>query len=165
MSAETITIDAPLDSVEPESIQTDPLPSSPRHFFSGVRGKARTVKPAPAPRRRASKIDIKAGMIDLYTTLGFGIAMAPSKPSATDPTQSVTMVVGQSIVANAESCAIAWERLAKENPAIRMALERMLTVSAFGAVIMAHAPILIVAVQASGQALPAFPKPPSESTA
>ena len=166
MSTETITIDAPLDSA-PESVDTfaDPLPKSPRRFFSAARGKTREPKPAPVPRRRASKIDLKAGMIDLYTTIGFGVSVIPSKPSLIEPSHSVTMDIGQSIAGNAEACAVAWERLAKENPAVRRALETMLTVSAFGAVVMAHAPILIIAAQASGQNLPGFPKPPAEATA
>lgn len=44
---------------------------------------------------------------------------------------------------NAENCARAWDELAKANPQVRKTLRTLTQGTAWGAVIMAHAPILI----------------------
>ncbi len=52
-------------------------------------------------------------------------------------------VCGMAIVQSAPKCAEALEQLARENPAVRRALMAMVETSVWGAVIAAHAPILL----------------------
>jgi hypothetical protein len=52
-------------------------------------------------------------------------------------------VCGPAIAESAEQCAQAWDDLAQKNPAVRRALRSMLQVSAVGAVVSAHLPIMI----------------------
>ena len=50
---------------------------------------------------------------------------------------------GRLIIENAENCARAMDKLAAENPAVRKALTKLMTGSAVGGVIIAHAPIIM----------------------
>lgn len=52
--------------------------------------------------------------------------------------------IGSTITENAEACAKAWDDLAAKNPAVRRALNALLQGSAWSAVIIAHAPIMLV---------------------
>lgn len=107
-----------------------------------------TDKAPRAPRRApAKRIDIKAGMTQLYTMAGLAVSMVPTQ-------SPVPQAVGLQMGAQAEQCAAAWEQLAKENPRVREALEQLLTVSSVGVLIAAHAPIVTAGAAAAG-ALPA----------
>lgn len=52
--------------------------------------------------------------------------------------------IGTTITENAESCAKAWDDLAAKNVEVRRALNTLLQGSAWSAVIIAHAPIMLV---------------------
>lgn len=73
---------------------------------------------------------LKPALANMYS--GIGMAIMPFDPSC-----------GRVILENAESCAESLDELAKTNPAVRRALISLVTTSAWGTVIMAHAPILM----------------------
>lgn len=50
---------------------------------------------------------------------------------------------GTVILENAEKCAEALDELAYQNESVRRVLDALVTTSAFGAVVMAHAPIIV----------------------
>lgn len=93
-------------------------------------------KPMPSMAPSA----LRQGLIDFYQ--GVAIVAMPFKPQ-----------LAMSISAQAEACADAWIELSKTNPAIKRFLIGLVTTSATGALIMAHAPILIAAAMAF---VPAF---------
>lgn len=92
-------------------------------------------------RSRRKTVDIKAGMTDLYANVGLGVALIPGKPLEGSPL-TTTQAVSATILESAEKCGEAWALVADENPAVKAQLERLLTASAWSAVIAAHLPIL-----------------------
>ncbi len=83
-------------------------------------------KPAPAmPRGGLAK-----PLTDIYVSLG--MVMMPFDPSC-----------AKIIIEQAPACAEALDEMAKQNPAVRRILISLVTTSAWGKVIMAHAPILM----------------------
>jgi hypothetical protein len=86
----------------------------------------RKARPVPAMPRGG----LKPALAQMYT--GIGMAVMPFDPAC-----------GRVVIENAESCAAALDELAKTNPAVRRVLLSLVTTSAWGAVIMAHAPILM----------------------
>ncbi len=115
----------------------DGLPSG------SAEAKAADAAKGKQPRtRRSSKISdatLKEKLTEFYVLVGMGV-MAKPKYQRT----------AMSIVAQAEPCADAWMTLAKENKAIRTVLERMITVSTVGTLLMAHAPIILSLTVDSG---------------
>lgn len=85
--------------------------------------KTRTMPPMP-------RGGLKPALTQMYT--GIGMAVMPFDPAC-----------GRVIIENAETCAASLDELAKTNPAVRRVLISLVTTSAWGAVIMAHAPILM----------------------
>jgi len=87
----------------------------------------KTTKPVPPKPRPGTLVK---PLTDLYTSVG-------------------TMLIpfdqpcGMAIVNCAEDCARALENLARENPAVRRALLRLVETSVWGQVIAAHAPIFV----------------------
>lgn len=137
----------------------------------------RTDKPAGAAKasttrvRRAAppKVDIGARITDIYLMAGGALMMVPSPPAqgvapqwmeAADgsrvqaPGPSITRMVGSSVIDNAPALGEAWSKVADENPQVREAIERLLTVSVWGALITAHLPIAIAAGVAAGAVPP-----------
>jgi hypothetical protein len=92
---------------------------------SGEKKPRRTAELKPMPRG-----GLKPALAQMYT--GLGIAVMPFDPSC-----------GRVIIENADKCAESLDELAKTNPAVRNVLISLVTTSAWGAVIMAHAPILM----------------------
>ena len=84
--------------------------------------------PIPDTKKRAS--NLQKNLQDMYVMLGIGIA----------PFDEQTATV---ILDNSERCASSLDDLAKKNPAVKRALEGLMTTSAYGAVIAAHLPILV----------------------
>lgn len=82
-----------------------------------------SVKPMP-------KGGLKPALAQMYA--GVGMAVMPFDPAC-----------GRVVLENAERCAESLDELAKTNPAVRNLLISLVTTSAWGAVIMAHAPILM----------------------
>jgi hypothetical protein len=102
-------------------------PRTPR----AAREKARASIPKP---RSGSLVK---PLTDLYTSIG--VMLAPF-----DPACSV------SVIENAESCAIALENLARENEAVRRAILALTQTSAWGGVLIAHMPILLMVITHHG---------------
>lgn len=147
----------PAEGERPEQTDPHPEPAKPLGRRRGrPRGDASETKPGRrtyAPRR-VKTAPIGERVSQLYTMAGMAVAMIPAGPSAVDPDTTVTQAIGLAVATSADACGAAWQKLAEDNPRVRAALERMLTVSSFGELIAAHVPILIVAGLVSG-ALPA----------
>lgn len=122
-----------------------PLPPVSEPTFSVIQGdKPETPKDsAPKRGRGRPRLDPKAeaaastpykpgvisqGLTGLYGQLGMMLGMI-------DPH------CGQAIIANAEVMAQSLEKLAKDNPAVREWLTRLVTTSVIGEVIAAHMPV------------------------
>jgi len=96
------------------------------------------AKKAPAARGRKPKVDVppskKGEFVDditmFYTTIGMGVALKDQQ-------------CGTAIVQSAPGIAEAWDKLAESNPAVRKALRTLTKSTAIGAVIAAHAPVLM----------------------
>lgn len=96
--------------------------------------KTRQTRERKAPRAAAAKPLPKGGLKPALAQMyaGVGMAVMPFDPSC-----------GRVILENAETCAESLDELAKTNTAVRNLLISLVTTSAWGAVIMAHAPILM----------------------
>lgn len=91
------------------------------------------------PRARTPKVDrakplprggLRGPLTNLYT--GIGMSVMPFDPGC-----------GRIIIENADKCAEALDELSKTNTAVRNFLISLCTTSAWGAVVMAHAPIVM----------------------
>lgn len=87
----------------------------------------------PKPREGA----LVKPLTELYVTIGI-------TTMAFDP------VCGQAIVANAEACAKSLDTLARENPAVRRAILALVQTSAWGGVVAAHLPLLLMVAMHHG---------------
>lgn len=106
--------------------------SAPR---SGAkRGERRSRKERPARETRRDipypRGGFRGPLTNVYT--GIGMTVMPFDPGC-----------GRIIIENAEKCAESLDELARTNPAVRRVLMSLITTSAWGAVIMAHAPIMM----------------------
>lgn len=144
------------EGVEGRVLDTPPAKPK-RRSRSGTSGAERARRrkdagsaPDKAPRTRTiRRAPIEARMTGLYTTAGVGLSMAGT---ATD--NAPLAAAGAAMVETAAACGKAWGDLAKDNPRVADALERMLTVSTAGALLAAHVPIALAAANAAGK-LPA----------
>jgi hypothetical protein len=121
-----------VDSISAESKLT-PNPKAGRERKRWWESKPRAEKKSRGknkPMPTMPRGGLKPALTQLYT--GFALAVMPFDPSC-----------GKIILENAERCAESLDDLAKTNPAVRRALLSLVTTSAWGAVIMAHAPILM----------------------
>lgn len=91
-------------------------------------------KPAP-PKPREGQL-VKP-LTDMYTSVG--LMLAPF-----DQACSVAFID------NAENCARAMEKLARENESVRRVINAMMSTSAWGGVIAAHLPILLMVMMHHG---------------
>lgn len=91
----------------------------------GYQRKTRTRK-APPPNVPGQFVE---SLVGLYGTIG--LAVAPFSPE-----------VGRTILQQAEPCAEALDKAAQENESLRRVLKAVTATSVWGAVIMAHAPIV-----------------------
>jgi hypothetical protein len=99
---------------------------TPKNEKRKSRREEKKSRPMPAMPRGG----LKSALENVYT--GMGMALMPFDPSC-----------GRIIIESAPKCAEALDDLAKTNPAVRRLLISLVTTSAWGAVIMAHAPILM----------------------
>lgn len=97
---------------------------------SGKKTRTGKAKSAPGPAPAMPRGGLKGPLTNVYT--GIGMSVMPFDPSC-----------GRMIIENAEKCASALDELARTNPAVRRVLLSLVTTSAWGAVVMAHAPILM----------------------
>lgn len=58
--------------------------------------------------------------------------------------------IGIAVIENAEDCGEAWDDLARTNPRVRALLMKLISGGAWGAVLMAHLPILLAIVMKDG---------------
>lgn len=100
--------------------------SKPKAENTGRKTRERREKPMPVMPRGGLKPQLE----NFY--MGMGLAVMPFDPTC-----------AKLIMENAGPCAEAMDEWAKTNPAIRRALIQLVTVSAAGKVLMAHAPILM----------------------
>lgn len=97
---------------------------------SSVKG-TRTPRPRKTAQAKAlPKGGLKGPLSQLY--IGIGMSVMPFDPSC-----------GRIIIENADKCAEALDELSKTNTAVRNFLIGLCTTSAWGAVLMAHAPIVM----------------------
>lgn len=88
--------------------------------------RSKTSRPVPP----MPKGGLKPALENMYT--GIGMSIMPFDPGC-----------GRIIIENASACAESLDELAKTNQAVRRILISLVTTSAWGAVIMAHAPIVM----------------------
>lgn len=105
-----------------------PEPTSPGGGKGrGKRGRAREPRPTPPKPRPGSLVK---PLTELYEGIGGALVLF-------DP------VCGTAVIESAPKCAEAVENLARENEAVRRVISRMLETSAWGGVLIAHAPIIL----------------------
>lgn len=177
----TLPLPTTLPELPPEPADVAPAPAPPADALPTAkpprgRGRSRArsgdaakpTTPARSRAKRAPAVNIAQGMTDLYVQTGAVIAAIPSGPAvavtpdvaallsdAGQDRPTVTQAIGVAIVTSGPAAGDALAKLAEDNPRIREALERMLTVSAFAGVLAAHLPIIAAAGLATG-ALPPF---------
>lgn len=123
--------------LQPETVPTNEAPPSfeaPRKpsFWDRMFKNNKTTKKAPRERKPVPmpRGGLRKPLEDLYTSLG--MMMMPFDESC-----------ARVIIEAAPRCAESLDDLAKTNPAVRRLLISLVTTSALGAVIMAHAPIVM----------------------
>lgn len=141
---------APVDVHVPAPDAAPELDATPTDKPKAKRARRATTQPTARRAPRAAKVDIQARVAELYSAAGMALSIVPSKPSATGSGLTVTTEIGMAIASSAEQTAKAWKQLADENPAVRQAIERLLTVTAFGALVTAHLPIIMATLAATG---------------
>jgi len=107
--------------------------SKPRWWERAPKSEKKTREPRgrkPRAVKAMPRGGLKPALVNLYT--GIGMSVMPFDPSC-----------GRIIIENAGACADSLDELAKTNPVVRNILISLVTTSAWGAVIMAHAPILM----------------------
>ena len=123
------------ESVSPEDAPpVFEAPAKPKWWESKKR-KAKTIEERKAAKKAkpvppAPRGGLRKPLEDMYT--GMGMMLMPFDASC-----------GKVIIDAAPRCAETLDELAKTNPAVRRILISLVTTSALGAVIMAHAPILM----------------------
>lgn len=108
--------------------------------------RARNVK-SPRPRKVVPNVpgQFVGPLTELYT--GAALLLMPFEPEL-----SITLVSPHrgpteedpKPVTTAERCAVAWDEAAQRNESVRRMLDGFLTVSVWGALIAAHAPLLMI---------------------
>lgn len=131
----TIVDDAPpptppapetLDAARDQAARNDAPPKRKRPA-----GKTRARKPRTDAAPRAPRaLSLKKRLEDFIVSAGAMLML-------------VNAADGQVVIAGAPAQAAALDSLAKENPAVRRALDRLLTVSVYGQLVAAFAPTLL----------------------
>jgi hypothetical protein len=132
-----------------------PRAAKPRAKAGGDKGPAKPRAPRQTPLGKRVEA--------MHTTVALGLSLAPA-PWA-QPT-------AMSLATQAADIGKAWEQLAKDNPRVAEALERILTVSTLGALVGAYVPVVIAGLAASGKlpgqlggmTTPADPMPDAATT-
>lgn len=162
---------AALDAMAPADPDPTPdrPPVKPKSRRSGTSGAARAraakaaaggATAAPRARTRTTAPKLAEGIAQLYVMGGVALAVVPTGPAVAGPGtvagQSISGVVGMELVAQSAAIGKAWEDAAKNDPRIRDALEKLLTVSTFGQIVAAHLPVLLAGLVAGGAAPPSL---------
>lgn len=134
------------DDVEPQAdalpgLEPDQLPDAkPAPAKRAPRSRSTSSTRSRSTRSR-KRVDIRGGMESLYGNLGMGVSLIPS-PKITGSALTQSQAIGAVIMEQAAPAAEAWALLADESPAVKAQLEKLLTASAWSAVVGAHLPIL-----------------------
>lgn len=107
----------PTDDIKPEIPKTEAKADAPK--LSSIAGGKSTA--------------LKQPLMAMYGTIAFGVGMANPR-------------IGTAILQNAETCAKAWDDLARQNASVKRVLEALTKTTAVGAVLTAHVPIAIAVV-------------------
>jgi hypothetical protein len=102
------------------------------------------------PGRPSNDDKLRKSLVDLYVQTGVIVSVIGDTRD------------GTVIAENAATCADAWVELARVNPTVRRVLDGMLKGSAWGAVIMAHGPIVLAIMANHGTQVPGVPGPPDQ---
>jgi hypothetical protein len=121
-------------------------------------GKGSSAPPKPSTRPRAEPASKPGEFVepitDFYVLIGLAVA------GYDDARGNRDHQCGMIIAETAPKVAEKWDELAQKNPAVRRALRNMLQVSAVGALIGAHVPIVIaISAAHGGPSIPFLPKP------
>lgn len=123
------------ESASPQGIHIEGISvsdSADRDLFEETEPKVSFTDSEPempdGPRRRQTKISKE--LESMYAAIGASIYMFNPR-------------IGATIAQQAKPCAESLDELARTNPAIRKALERMLVTTAWSATIAAHMPIIV----------------------
>lgn len=159
-----------LDSIHPDDVPADDFGSIPDHtasrterrslvdYFTKKRTESDEKPTRGRPRARKPKRPVsrpKQGafvepLMQMYGLAGMALMMR-------DPH------CGTAVMENAEACAKAMDELAYQNESVRRVLDTLVTTSAIGQVVMAHAPILVaIASHHGGGKIPFIPSMPTE---
>lgn len=111
--------------------------SEPSTSDAAPRASKRGDKPSKATPPKPREGALVKPLTDMYTSVG--LMLAPF-----DQACSVAFID------NAENCARAMEKLARENESVRRVINAMMSTSAWGGVIAAHLPILLMVMMHHG---------------
>lgn len=124
---------APLTHEPPQ-----PEKRSWKDYFTGNAKSKTSANSASEPKKRKlpkpAPAHPKGGLIEPLENMYVSIGMV---------VLSFDPHCGNTIIENANACAKSLDDLAKRNPAVRRVLMRLISTSALGAVITAHAPIMM----------------------
>lgn len=141
--ADTVDGDGVPDEVAERADVAPARPARSRRAKAPRKSAPRKPAADRAPRKPATRTAPLGKRVEnAHTTLALGLSMVP---------QPWALPVAQSLASQAADVGKAWEALAKENPRVGEALERILTVSTIGALLGAYAPVVVAAVIASGK--------------
>lgn len=134
--------DAPPDDPE-SSPDGQPNNGDPRSTMTRIMGEKRRFSPNGQAKQKRGSTKEKAEkptppkdrpgalvkpLQDMYASIGIAVF-------------AIDQECGRAILDNAEGCANALDKAARENPALRRVIHRLIETSVMGAVIAAHAPI------------------------
>lgn len=117
-----------------------------------VKGDSQREKREQRAREKAAKTPRKQkGMFvkpltEIYSTIGSTVFMLEGQRAIKNGAQVPESPCGTAILESAERCAQALDELAYQNEAVRRALMAVTQTSAIGAVVVAHAPIIMAVV-------------------
>lgn len=163
---DTITatvVDAPAETM-PQQPARKTASQKARELISGTkinseagedRGRNRRTAKKTANTTRKTEPASKPGefvepMTEMYTWLGMGVSVLDMRTGhiIEDDQGLPHTPCAETILEAAPKIAQAWDELAQRNPAVRKALRGLTTTSVAGQLIMAHAPIALVMIQA-----------------
>lgn len=116
--------EAPFPPPFPESKPSIPEDKKPK-VIDFRKGGKEEKKPPPPPMPPGG---FTKALKDMYGYIGMSVTM-------------ISPNVGETILLQAEKCAESVNELARTNPSVRRVIQGLVTTSAWGAVIAAHAPI------------------------
>jgi hypothetical protein len=123
-----------VDDVPPEDAPPSFDPPRKPRWWERAKGKNGAVKePRPSKPKKSvtmPRSGLRGPLEDFYT--GIGMFMMPFDPAC-----------GKVVIEAAPKCAESLDELAKTNPAVRRLLIQLVSTSAMGMVVVAHAPIVM----------------------